>query len=264
MNKELTLLTTSCKYYEDVLDIHETLYKIHWADCPFKRYLVMEEELDNKNILNNYDKVIITGKESGKKNHLRITQALEQIDTPYVAFFQEDMLLCNKVNSADIISLLNFAIKHKAGVMRLLPVTTQYTQIFSEKDNLVEYPKGTPYRISYAPAIWEKNFLYNISKEFVYGGDFERKGTFMALDMPEKVLGVKYAVYPYLNGILRGKWELPAVRYLNYYKIIPDFNRHSLMTPKDLLKQAIMGYIYNINPTAILKLQNTVKLGKSY
>lgn len=36
------------------------------------------------------------------------------------------------------------------------------------------------------------------------------------------------------------------------------------MTPKDFLKQAVMGYIYNINPTALLKLQNAVKLGKSY
>lgn len=33
-NERLTLLTTSCRWYDDVLDIHEKLFAIHWEKCP--------------------------------------------------------------------------------------------------------------------------------------------------------------------------------------------------------------------------------------
>ncbi len=267
-SQRLTLLTTSCKWYDDVLDIHEKLFSIHWKDCPYSRYLVMDEVSPGAEYLNNYDVVITTGKESGKKNQIRLTEALKKISTPYVIFLQEDMLLCDKVNTEMIESLCDLVERdHHVGALRLLPYdggqSSKVSQ-YEDKEDIINYPKGIPYRVTYAPSIWNRNYLLKLSQEYEYGADFERKGSEMSNRMPYLMLGYKYVAYPYINGILRGKWEIPALRYLAYYKIVPDFARHGAMTPKDLLKQGIMGYIYNINPNFILKLQNTMKIGKSY
>lgn len=54
------------------------------------------------------------------------------------------------------------------------------------------------------------------------------------------------------------------MEHLGYYKIVPDFTNHSLMNSKDIFKQGLMGYIYNINPKLILKIQNSIKIGKKY
>lgn len=36
------------------------------------------------------------------------------------------------------------------------------------------------------------------------------------------------------------------------------------MTSKDMFKQGLLGYIYNLNPERVLKIQNRTKIGKSY
>lgn len=268
MNKQrLTILTTSCKWYDDVLDIHEKLFAIHWKDCPYQRYLVMDEVTPEAEYLKCYDQVIVTGKESGKKNHRRVTEALKKINTPYVIFVQEDMLLYDKVNTERIEHLLDVVERDNIGSLRLMPfygADSECAVSYEKDEELVEYPKGTPYRVSYAPTIWKKDYLLKISEQYEYGADFERKGTELSNTMSEVMLGYKYVAYPYINGILRGKWEVPAVRHLGYYKIVPDFSRHAMMNSKDLFKQGLMGYVYNLNPKFILKLQNKTKIGKSY
>lgn len=267
-SQRLALLTTSCKWYDDVLDIHEKLFSVHWKDCPYERYLVMDEVTQGADYLNNYDQVIVTGKESEKKNHLRVTEALKRISTPYVIFFQEDMLLYDRVDTERIEHLLDVMERDRhIGALRLLPyygVQDNNAKEYVNGEDLIKYPKGTPYRVSYAPSIWDRNYLLKLSQKFEYGADFERKGSEMSNKMTKIMLGYKYVAYPYINGILRGKWEIPAVRHLAYYKIIPDFSRHGIMTSKDLLKQGIMGYIYGLNPNFILKVQNKIKIGKSY
>ena len=263
--EKITILTTSCKAYEDILEIHEFLYEQHWSDCPFKRILVMDEVTQEANYLKKYDEVIITNK-SGRQDHLRVTIALDKIKTPYVIMVAEDMLLNNKVQNEKIYEKLNSLESCKGGCIKLYPFRLGdhiYGETLYENDIIV-FPENTPYRISYGPAIWDKEYLRKISSNFEGGGDFERYGTELSKKYEEKILGCKYAVYSHFNAIRRGKWELPPIQYLSYYGIYPDFNRHSLMSQKDVLKQAFLGYIYNINPSLILKLQNLLNLGKKY
>lgn len=262
---KLTVLVTSCKGYEDVLDIHEKLFKKFWSECPFKRMLVMDEVSQNADYLNNFDDVLICGKETGAKNHLRITRALERITTPYVIFLQEDMLLQDNVDNDRIYSLLDFVKRVDAGALRLIPFwgRDDYCDIVENTDgDIFEYTKEMPYRVSYTPSIWNREQLYDISKRYEYGADFERQGSEYCKNKDIQIFGCKYVAYPYYNGILRGKWELQAVRNLSYYKIIPDFTKHALMTPLDICKQGIMGYIFNISPNKVLKIQNYISIGK--
>lgn len=133
-SRKLTLLTTSCKWYDDVLGIHEKLFSMHWKDCPYERYLVMDEVTPDAAYLKNYDQVIVTGKDSGKKNHIRVTQALKKISTPYVTFVQEDMLLYDDVDTDRIEYLADMVQKEKAGALRLVPYYGAFAGSSAEYD----------------------------------------------------------------------------------------------------------------------------------
>ncbi len=262
-NELITVIMTSCKAYEDVLEIHELLMERHWPDCSFERILVMDEVTPEAKYLNGFDRVIVTGKETGRKNHLRISMALEKVKTPYVIFVQEDMLLTEKVDERKLLCLVDKLDKYQAGTIRLVPhfgVEAKFSNEL-EKD-IVEYGPNTPYRISYAPSIWKCDYLKKISDRYIYGADFERMGTEYSRELSEKTLGCKNAVYPYMNGIFRGKWDIPTVKFLSYYGIIPDFSKHALMNEKDLFKQAFIGYIYSRNPKLISLILNNFNVGK--
>lgn len=265
-NKEITLLTTSCKAYEDVLEIHEKLYSLYWDACPFSRILVMDLISKDAPYIKKYNKVIETGKESGKANHKRINMALEEINTPYVVFVQEDMLLDAIVNADLWIKLLSVMKEKKAGVLYLNGQVgeNKYVKEIREYEDIMEYPKGMPYRISYAPAIWDKDYLVGISNRYDFGADFERLGSRFSDGLDRCILGYKFNAYPYINAIRRGKWERIAVQLLLNYRIIPDLSKHPVMNAKDELKQSIINYVYNINPSKVLNLQRLFHLGKTY
>lgn len=265
MYDELTILVTSCKAYEDVLEISEQLYSYYWKDCPYARFLVVDEISNNKTYLNNFTRIIVAGADTKYKNQARLTHALEKIKTQYVLFLLEDMLICNKINTELIEYAVNTAKKYSVGCLRLNPVFFgKKISYFNCDDSLIEYDKHSPYRISYAPAIWNIDFLTKISKEFDNAGDFERKGSFLSNSYNDKILGSTKTLFPYINGISRGKWELEAIKFLDYFGIKPDFSNHRLMNASDEFKQAFLGYLFNINPLLILKMQNKANIGKKY
>ena len=267
-DNRLTIIMTSCKWYDDILDIHEKLQALHWPDCPYRRILVMDDCTEGAAYLDAYDEVLITGPESGKRNHVRIQEALKKVDTEFVMFLQEDMLLFDRVDTDKIERLIDAAQDNKQiGFIRLIPYTGPEAETavpYDEEKNLVQYTENTPYRVTYAPSIWRTDFLAKMSEPFVFGADFERKGTELCKQMSELTLGYKYSAYPSMNAIRRGKWENYAVAQVQYYDIDIDFKKHGQMTTKDNFKQGVLGYIYGLNPNGILKLQNKIKLGKSY
>lgn len=268
MDNRVTIIMTSCKWYDDILDIHEKLHDLHWKDCPYKRILVMDEATENADYLNKYDEVLITGKETGKRNHVRIQEALKKVTTPYVIFLQEDMLLFDKVDTAKIERLVDEMEKNdKIGFIRLIPysaVEMKYAVDYDSSRNLVEYTKDTPFRISYAPSVWRTDFLTELSAQFEFGADFEREGTERTRDSEYLMLGYKYSAYPYINAIRRGKWENFAVSQVQYYDIDIDFSKHPVMSTKDNLKQAVINYIYSLNPNKVVQSQNKSKRAKKY
>lgn len=262
-SRKLTIITTTCEKYYDVLEIHEKLYDIYWNDCPFKRYLVIDSDSVEKTNLN-YEKIIKTGKETGKKSQTRLNIALQQIETPFVMFVQEDMLLCNKIDNTQFINLLTYAEQNKVAAIKLNPIYLANKNYRLNDEGFIDYPAGTPYRISYAPTIWDKDYLLSISNRYEYGADFERKGTFFSNRIDGAIIGTKIATYPHFNAIWRGKWNPSTVYFLSYYGITPNFDLHPLMNSKDIFIQGLMGYIFSINPNIILKIQNAFHIGKSY
>lgn len=268
MDNRLTIIMTSCKWYDDILEIHEKLHEIHWKDCPYRRILVMDEATEGAAYLDKYDEVLITGKETGKRNHIRIKEALKHVDTPYVLFLQEDMLLFDTVDTSKIERAIDeIEQNEKVGAIRLIPygnVEMVFAKEYDREKNLVEYPPDTPYRISYSPSIWRKEFLQEMSEPFDFGAEFERKGTELARSKDVITLGTKYLAYPYINAIRRGKWETYAASQIQYYDIDIDTSKHAIMSVKDNLKQAIINFVYGMNPNMVLKIQNRIKAGKKY
>lgn len=267
--EKLTLLTTSYSGTEDILEIHEKIFPLYWKDCPFRRVMVCDDiSANGKEKFPGYDEIIVCGKETAKLNLVRLTEALRKIESKYVLFDQEDMLLYAQISTNKICSLISALDKYNASLIKLLPTefgkTGEFTKDFSEDSYLLEYSKQTPYLVSYTPAIWNREFLISITEQYDNAADFERRGTIWAGKQNCLFLGTKYIVYPHFNAMWRGRWTKPAVDLLNYYEIVPDFNKHPLISSKELLKQSLMNYIFNLAPYQILKLQNLFNIGKHY
>lgn len=55
-----------------------------------------------------------------------------------------------------------------------------------------------------------------------------------------------------------------CVNIVQWNKLAPDFNRHSVMSNKDRFLNELKGYILSINPQVVVKIQNLLGLGKKF
>ena len=264
MNKDVTILMTSCNEYEDILKIHDILFRKNWSDCPFNKVLVVDEIKGGMDT-SLYNQVIQAGFNAGGGgyNGIRIREGLKNIDSPYVILLQEDFLLYTSVDTQLINRLVELAKKYNVGNLRFT-IDPPTQSIFSEEDNLLEYIPGMAYRCSMQAGLWNKKYLNDIFCQCNNGSEFERVGSFISAKYPEPILGWRGCAYPYFNAIQRGKWWPYCINMVKYNGIEPDLTKHPIMTNKDRFLGEFKGYILSINPKLVVKCQNLFNLGKKY
>ena len=106
MNKDLTILMTSCDAYSDVLKIHDELFRRHWRNCPFDKILAIDKLNYDMQDYSLWNKIIEVGRNAeGVLNGQRVTEGLRHVTTPYVLLLQEDFLLYDNVDTELIRSI---------------------------------------------------------------------------------------------------------------------------------------------------------------
>lgn len=260
--ESLAILVTSCQAYDDVRKIHDILFAKYWADCPYKKYLVVDS-LDENDDTSLYDKVIVTKPEYKYKNTFRIIEGLEQIEEKYVLLLQEDVFLYDYVKNEELQQAVNQMEKYHIGLFRT-GASLLSTKVFQENEELLEFPKGEPYRISFPGGLWEKDYCKTILEKYDNCADVERMGSEYSNELDMHVVAPKYAVYPFIDAVRKGHWEPQALTILNRNKIDVQTLKRPVIDSKITLKFAIMGYIFNLNRGLVLKVQKVLKVGKKY
>lgn len=233
MDENVTILMTSCQEYSDILYIHDRLFRKNWSDCPFKKILVVDKY--DKKVLGEslYDEVIEVGDHAeGACNGIRILQGIRHVKTPYLILLQDDFLLYDDVDTELIQNIVKLAKKYRAGNIRFT-VDPATEHRFSLKENLLEYKCGMAYRLSMQAGLWNTKYLYKIFSKYKNGSDFEREGSFASVKYEEPILAWGGVAYPYINAVQKGKWVPHCVNIVQWNKLAPDFNRHSVMSNKD-------------------------------
>lgn len=255
-NENLTILVTSCDKYSDLWQPFIKLFRKFWPDCPYKVVLISETVT-----CNDFDQTVLCG--TGRTSTETICIALQQLTTPYVLLLCDDYFLIDYVNTENIKKILCDIEKYHSGCIKMLGDNTvlqskilQTKPVNIENGEYIEYPKGSPYRLSFQSSIWNRTFLYELMSRAENIWDFERKISYDKISYTMPIYGTRKRTFPYIEVVHKGKWEHLALQICNYNDIPIDLTKRGVLSSWDQLKRYIRGWILEINPNMIIKLQN--------
>jgi len=257
-NARVTVLVTSCDDYSDLWLSFLRLFKRYWPDCPYEVLLVTQSPVASSEQYG-FDRIIACGE--GVRWGERMMTALRHIQTPYLLLLCDDYFLCDQVNTSKVERIVDLAEKYQAGVFRMTPTATT-SPAFSESDGVFEFQKGRGYCIATQASIWDARFFKALADGCQNIWDFERLGSFKCVGLEQPILGTAKRIFPCEDVIQKGKWVWHGIRLCERNDIEIDFTRRGKMTDLILAKEHFKGFIQNLNPTLVLKIQNFLKVGQ--
>jgi len=220
LSNEVAVLVVSCDKYSDLWEPFFTLFSMYWKPCPFKLYLLSNREKWEKwNVTN-----LLVGEDVSWSDSLK--SGLEMLSEPYVLMTLDDLFLCNFVPNDNVIKITNWALLNNVNHIRMNP----YPKADKPFNNLVGLvSKNTRYRTSTVFTLWKRKILEKLLLEGESPWDFEIIGS----ERSNNYDGF-YAAwdihFPYLNGIIKAKWNRSAASFIKSKGIETNFEKREIMT----------------------------------
>lgn len=242
IKNNFTVLVNTSDGFEDCWNPFFKLFSTYWEDC--KNPILLNTELKDYAYL---DLDIRASKvQEGFKDRLTwsecLINALHQIETPLVLYFQEDYFIESKIDNNLIEQLAQMMIKDES-IKHLALTTIGSYPPYKPTDNplIYEIAQNAKYRISTQAALWRKETLLSYLKPEENGWMFEIYGTWRAKRKKEKFLAANKGLrniksesliqYEH-TGIIKGKWHLAMPKLFEKHKIEIDFSRRGFYVPK--------------------------------
>lgn len=258
-NTILSILVYSCWKNSDMWDIFIRLFNKYWDNCMYKLVL-LTDKVDNYEDKYGFDEIVVL--DSNWKD--MISAGIDAVKTEYVMLWMDDYLLCDYVKNEDIDFYLKVARKYSAANVRLLESPSIVAKTFEKDERLNCYAPGTAYSISTQVGIWNVELLKEYISNYQTPWEFERKGSIEIKDTTHPLLAPKHYVFPYEEGVRRGKWMDNGVRLCKRNNIPLDFSRRPQMSSFELAWIYFKGGILEMNPSLIVKVQNYCNTVKNY
>lgn len=250
-SKELAILVYSCWKNSDMWLILQKLLKKYWSDCNYK-VILLTDKYEGEKTQYGFDDIVALD----STWYEMIMAGIEVAGTPYVMLWMDDYLLCDYVKNDDIEYFLKLTKQYNAANMRLIESATIPSFTYDENSELNYYIPGTAYSMSTQVGIWSVEFLkQNVKKEWS-PWDFERKGSIEIKDYQQPLLAPKEYVFPYEEGVRKGKWMVVGAMLCQRNGIKLDTSVRPIMSNMEMAKIYFQGAILEWNPTLIVKIQN--------
>lgn len=250
-SRSLSILVYSCWKNSDMWGIFLQLLNKYWADCLYQVILLTDKLEDVKDKWKGFDEIVVldsTWKEM-------IYAGMNVADTEYVMLWMDDYLLCDYVKNEDIDSYVEVARKYKAANVRLHELTFTSAKTFAKDRDLRYCKPGTAYSISTQVGIWNVKLLKVYMADYESPWDFERRGSLEIKDYKHPILAPKQYVFPYEEGVRRGKWMDNGVRLCRRNNISLDLSKRKQMSEFEMAWLYFKGGILAKNPNLILRVQ---------
>ena len=225
-----SILVNTCDKFEDCWEPFFKLFSTYWKNYNGRIYLNTEHKTFE------YPNIDIVSTKVAAKHNIPKTEratwsqclkwALEAIDDDIILYLQEDYFLKNEVRENVIDTLCETLIKEEDIMCVYLNDRAIVYGETSPYDNLRYVAKDT-WRLSCQAALWKKQELLDLIREYESAWEFENLGnkrsiiaghTYLAID-PEWVK-TNTEIIPYVfTGIIKGKW-------LN--EVVPLFTEHGI------------------------------------
>ena len=258
-SNKLAIIIYSCERNSDMWEYFSILFRKYWKDCPYQVLLVTDHFFGkNPGVYDNdreryvFDKIVVDDNDWA---HM-LKSAIKAADTPYASLWMDDYLLCDYIDNQVIEEKIALTQKYHAGNIRLVESPMIPSKQYGQDKNTGYYEEGTAYSICTQVGIWDVNFLNQYMKDGWSAWDFERVGSIEIKDKEYPLLVTLDYMFPYEEGVRRGKWMDNGVRLCKRNGIKLDFQKRPAMSNWELCKIYFKGAVLEWNPTLVVKLQN--------
>ncbi len=249
---ELSIIVYSCWKNRDMWKIFSRLFKKYWSECPYAVILVTDR-FEDEGESYAFSKVV----EINDTWARMIKKAIRLAETPYVMLWMDDYLLCDYVCNDDIQKQVERAKKFHAANIRLIE-SPKRSGNYKRHDNIGFYKNGQAYSISTQVGIWDVQFLNKLIDDNWSAWDFERIASMSKINFRQPLLVALDYVFPYEEGVRRGKWMVSGVNLCKRNGIKLDSSTRPIMSNMEMAKIYLGGVILDWNPNFILKVQNLI------
>ena len=269
-----SILINTCDKFEDCWDPFFKLWTIYWPDCKGKLYLNTEYKDYSYPGLNITPVKGCRGK-TFKGKYATWSQclrwALEQIDTDIVLYMQEDYFLKDKVKNEIVEEYVELMYDHLD--IKCIHLTDQAVKAEgkSNYDHLDLVLQKQRYRISCQAALWRKEELMDIIRDYESAWQFEEFGSQRSAVMNHQYLVVdrtwvklnEFELIPYIfTGIVQGRWMEQTAPLFQKHGIEMDFSKRGFL--KDAPRKPLMKKIqYKLHRIPCM-IKNQIELIKLY
>lgn len=268
-----SILINTCDKFEDCWNPFFKLWSLYWKNCNGKIYLNTEYKDYS------YPRINIVPVKGCATHNIPKGQratwsqclkwALEMMDTDIVLYMQEDYFLKDTVKNEIVEQYVK--LMEENSDIQCIHLTDQAVLA----DQATPYPhlnKVNPiqrYRVSCQAALWRKQELLDILREYESAWEFEEFGsqrssimnhTYLCVDRTYVQLD-KFEIIPYIfTGIVQGCWYDPVVELFKKHQIEVDYTIRGFVSErkKKPLKQRIK---YRLNKIPKI-IRNKIELHK--
>lgn len=202
---------------EDLWFTLEQTYKKFWHDIEFPIFLSTNYKDFDSNLFN----TIKIGQEISWSDNL--IKTLDKINQEYILLTFDDLFLTAKVDNDKINSLIEYSVDKGFNYVQL------YRSISKGRRKGVLFKKSreTKYRNSTIWSLWKKEVLLNLLKRRESAWEFEINGNLRSSSF-DHFYSTRYNVIPFINGVVKGKWNPIAKNRLKRQGFKINSTRNSL------------------------------------
>lgn len=254
MNKSntMSIIIYSCWKNRDMWEIFSKLFSKYWSDCKYPVILVTDEyhQTEKKYVFTS----IVENDDTWAK---MIKEAIKQANTPYVMLWMDDYLLCDYISNEDIEKQLERVKEYEAANLRLVE-SPKCKGIYRDNEQIGYYQQGEAYSLNTQVGIWDANYLCKTIDDEWSAWEYERIASLQKDISEQPILVSLDYVFPYEEGVRKGKWMIAGAKLCQRNGIKLDTNIRPIMSNMEMAKIYFQGAILDWNPTFVVKIQNLI------
>lgn len=193
--------------YKDVFDIFIEQFKKNWPDCPYPLVI------SNMYFKYEGDNVILINCGEEKDASVRYRKAYELIDADYYLGFEEDRIIMDKVDTAEVEKVLDFMDKEQIPFFRCNASSRKKREVdrFKGYDHYYHIPAKEPYGVCGSTAIKSKKMVKYLTEKYQNNGYKWEAAQNKRAALTKKKWAYNYATYDknlfhILHCVEKQKW----------------------------------------------------------
>lgn len=261
MNKDLTVIISTCDKFSDLWDANIQLLNKNWADRNVDTFLVTDKPTDRM-----FENVTVIAAGEGKEITERLKAVLPLVKTKYILFTLDDYFLTLPIVDAEIVDDIRVMEKHNLDFMRIFVVSKKHLRnrkaVEIEKNIFLLNNYAGDYIVTLYAGIWQKKFMEQTLTETMNAWQYEVSLTKKARELKARCADSRRGELPILDVIRKGKVLTKARKYFNENPIYEGSREN--MKIKDEWMLTIRTWLREWLPKPLFELAKNIMRHRGY